>query len=248
MRVTSTITHQPTGHRPRRWVRGLLATAFTAVLAVALTTGPVTPAAAHTGSDIVYLYNPIDDGGSHNTVSAWWPWGWEVSPPGHHIVYSNWGWMNDWSMDIFSRASWKPVVTPFAYQTTAGHVVRNTVVGIRPACASGVIDDGGYRITIEAVDTVTGEVLARADLGHIISPQVYVGQQIGGWTTIGYTHRFRYSSCYQVSTDSGIHVHFEVVNYHRYACWYGYGYNAGLTPLTAIGAAATHYGSQRAQC
>jgi hypothetical protein len=75
-----------------------------------------------------------------------------------------------------------------------------------------------------------------------------VGQQIGGWTTIGYSHRFRYSGCYQVSNDSGIHVHFEVVNYHRYACWYGYSYNAGLTPLTAIGAAATHYGTQRASC
>lgn len=208
-----------------------------------------TPAAAHAGSDIVYLYNPITDGdGDHNDVTAWWPWGYEVSPPGHHIVYANWGLQNDWSMDIFARAAGRPIVTPFGYQTTAGHGVSSTVVGIAPGCASGSIADGGYRVTVEARDTVTGEVLARAELMHVDQPQVWVGQVLGGWTTIGYTSRFRYSSCYQVSNDSGIHVHFEVINWHRYACWTSYGYGAALTELTVIGAAATHYGGQRARC
>ncbi|MGH3750067.1 MAG: hypothetical protein ACRDT8_22015 [Micromonosporaceae bacterium] len=232
----------------QRVIRFLVAALAFVLVAAGGVAGPASPAAAHGGSDYVPLYNPIDDGGGHNTTTAWWAWGYEVSPPGHHIVFSNWGIMNDWSMDIFAGASWKPVVTPFGYQTTAGHGVSNHVVGIGPTCASGNIDDGGYRITIEARDTVTGEVLARADLGHLISPQVWVGQQIGGWTVIGYTHRFRYSSCYQVSSDSGIHVHFEVINQHRYACYDGHGYNTPLTPLTRIGAAATHYDWQRAQC
>lgn len=208
-----------------------------------------TPANAHSGGDFVYLYNPITDGdGDHNDVSAWWPWGYGVSPPGHHIVYTNWGWLSDWSMDIFARAPGRAIVTPFGYRTTAGHVVSSTVVGIGPGCASGNLADGGYRVTIEARDTVTGEVLARADLMHVANPQVWIGQQLGGWTPIGYTSRFRYSSCYQVVDDNGIHVHFEVVNWHRYACWYQYGYSAPLTELTAIGAAATHYGGQRARC
>ncbi|HEY0640731.1 MAG TPA: hypothetical protein VGD67_24130 [Pseudonocardiaceae bacterium] len=224
-----------------------LATAALLVFGGILATG--TPAAAHGGSDVVYLYNPITDGdGQHDDVSAWWAWGAVVAPPSHHIVYSNWGWMNDWSMDIFARAPGRPVVTPFAYRTSGGHVVSSTVVGIAPGCASGNLADGGYRVTIEARNTVTGEVLARADLMHLTSLQVAVGQQLGGWTTIGYTSRFRYSSCYQVTDDSGIHVHFEVVNLHRYACWTAHGYGAPLTELTVIGAAATHYDGQRARC
>lgn len=206
-------------------------------------------ASAHVGGDIVYLYPPITDGdGDHNDVSAWWPWGYEVSPPAHHIVYSNWGWANDWSMDVFARASGRSVVTPFGGWTTAGHPVVSTVVGIGSGCASGSIADGGYRVTVEARDTTTGETLARADLMHVDRPQVYVGQQLGGWTTIGFTSRFRYSSCYQVTDDSGIHIHLEVVNLHRYACWTQFGYGAALTELTAIGAAATHHGAQRARC
>ena len=143
--------------------------AFAATLAV--------DAEAHSTNDWAYVYNPIGDGdGDHNDVTAWWPWGHEVSPPGHHVVYSNWGYTNDWSIDVFARASGRTFVTPFATRTNSGHAVQSKVVDVRPGCRSGNAADGGYRVTIEARDTATGVVLGRADLMHVASPRVGRGQ------------------------------------------------------------------------
>ena len=60
------------------------------------------PAEAHGTNDWVYIYNPfIDDDDAHDDVSAWWPWGAEVAPASHHIVYSNFdnNYPNDFAMD-----------------------------------------------------------------------------------------------------------------------------------------------------
>lgn len=207
------------------------------------------PAGAHSTNDWVYVYNPmIDDDGDHNDVSSWWAWGYDVSPPGHHIVYRNYGYANDWSIDIFAKAAGRRFVTPFGSKTNTGHPVQSKVVGITPGCASGNIADGGYRLTIEARDTITGVVLGRADLMHVDRPQVGIGQVVSGWTTLGFTSQFRYSSCYQVSNSNGIHGHVEFINAHRYSCWIPYGYNQALTELTRIGIVGAHYGGQRARC
>jgi len=82
-------------------------------------------------------------------------------------------------MDVFARAAGRPIVTPFGSRTTAGHVVSSTVVRVTPGCASGNPADGSYRVTVEARDTATGEILARAELMHVDRPQVGVGQQFG---------------------------------------------------------------------
>jgi len=103
-------------------------------------------------------------------------------------------------------------------------------------------------MTIEARDMATGVVLGRTDLMHVDRPQVGVGQVVGGWTTLGFTSQFRYSSCYQVGNANGIHGHLEFINVHRYSCWIPYSYNQGLTELTRIGIVGAHYGGQRARC
>lgn len=210
-------------------------------------------AAAHSTEDWVYVYNPIGDGDAdHNDVTAWWPWGYEVSPPGHHIIWSNWGYPNDWSIDVFARASGRTFVTPFASRTNTGHGVQSKVISVRLGCASGREADGGHRVTVEARDTTSGAVLGRAELMHVSSPRVSAGQVLGAWTVIGYTSSFPNrssgSSCYQVSTTNGIHGHLEFVNQHRYSCWIPYGYNTGLTELTRIGKVGAHYAGQRARC
>lgn len=233
--------------RSRRTVlRAIVVLACATLLAAGLST---VDAKAHSSEDWVYVYNPIGDGdGDHRNTTAWWPWGREVAPAGHHIVYSNWGYRNDWSIDVFSRASGRTFVTPFGSRTNTGHAVQSKVVGLRPGCASGNPADGGYRVTIEARDTATGVVLGRADLMHVASPRVGNGQVLGSWTVIGYTSRFRWNGCYQVSTDNGIHGHLEFINQHRYACWIPYGYSQGLSELTRIGIVGKHYGGQRAAC
>lgn len=208
------------------------------------------PAAAHGDGSTVGVFNPVIDSDSiHSDVSAWWGWGSSTVPAGHHIVYSNWGYPNDWSGDIFARASGKAIVTPFGSRTNSGHPVESKVVRTRLGCRSGVYADGGYVVTVEARDKTTGSVLGRADLMHVANLRVSVGQILGSWTPIGYTSAFRYSSCYQVSSASGIHVHLELINYHRYACYIPRGYSEALTEVTRIGTVGSHsYSTQRARC
>jgi len=198
-------------------------------------------AQAHTTNDWVSTFNPVMSG-------ARWPWGGEVAPAGHHIVYSNYGYKNDFSMDVFAGASGKRVVTPFGTKTNTGHLVESRVVAVGAGCGSRNLADGGYRVTIEARDKATGVVLGRADVMHVDRVQVGTGAVLGAWTTIGYTSRFRSNGCYQVGTDAGIHVHLEFANAHRYACWLPYAYNAALGDLSKIGIVGAHYGGQRARC
>lgn len=231
-------------HRP---IAALVA--LVALVAAAQVVG--TPqASAHGDGSTVTVYNPVTDGDAdHNDVTAWWPWGADTAPASHHVVYGSWGYLNDWSIDVFAKAAGRPIVTPFGSKTNTGHPVQSKVVNVRAGCRSGNVADGGYVVTVEARDTSTGAVLGRADLMHVASPRVGVGTVLGPWTTIGTTSQFRYSSCYQVSSTSGIHVHVEFINYHRYACYIPRAYNQGLTELTSLGVVGSHsYGTQRARC
>ena len=122
------------------------------------------------------------------------------------------------------------------------------VLSVNPGCATGNVADGGYVVKIEATNAATGVVLGRADLMHVNSPQVGAGATIGPWTTLGYTSRFRYSSCYQVSTDAGVHVHAEFINAHRYSCYIWRSNGTAINENTVIGRVGVHYGGQRAAC
>lgn len=216
-------------------------------LTIASLVGTAGPAAGHSDSSWVYVYNVFaDDDGVHDDVSAYWAHNWGTSPPGHTCVYVNWGYPADWCMDIFARVSGRRFVTPFGSKTNTGHSVESRVVAIAPACASGNIADGGYRVTIEAKDLATGAILGRAVLAHVANEQVFVSQVLGGWTTIGWSSRFKYSSCYQVTSDWGIHGHVEFTNLHAYAAYAPMSYQQPLTELTKIGIVGAHYGGRRA--
>ncbi|TDC01834.1 hypothetical protein E1091_02030 [Micromonospora fluostatini] len=217
-----------------------------AAVAVALVAGvvltPITAASAHPEADKINLYPPVQ--GS----STWDRFGLSA-PASHHIVFGNWGYPNDWSVDIY-RNPGATVVSPFGSRTTSGHPVTVTVVTVRPGCATGNLADGGYRIGLEARDNTTGQILARADVMHVTNKPggIVVGATVGPWTKLGETGRFRYSSCYQVNGDSGAHLHLEVINQHRYSCYVRRAANTALTDETVIGVAGTHHGAQRQAC
>ncbi len=204
---------------------------------------PAATASAHGTSDTIRLYTPLRNG----SVSTLWgyPGDWGTIPLKHHIVYTNWGYRNDWSVDVYAPPG-RIIVSPFASKTSTGHATRVTVVGRRAACASGAIADGGYRVTLEAKDAVTGAVIGRADLAHVANPQVGVGQVVGPWTTIGTTSRYRWNGCYQVSNDRGVHTHLEIINLHRYACYVSRSPGSGVNELTVIGLVGRHDASTRA--
>lgn len=225
--------------------------AFLMVTVTAVSSITITPASAATNpsGDVVKLFNPfIDDDGDHRDVSAWWSLSPDTSPAQHHIVYGGYGYPSDWSIDIFPKAVGRRFVTPFAARTSGGDRVVSKVTSIRPGCASRNLDDGGYVVTIDARNARTGRSIAIANLMHVDRPQVRVGAELGGWTTIGFTRQFRYNRCYQVSRPEGIHGHMEVVNAAAYACWIPFNYNAPLTESTVIGYAGANYRSQRARC
>ena len=150
-------------------------------------------------------------------------------------------------MDIY-RGPGSAIVSPFGSKASNGTPLRISVVGLAAGCATGNIADGGYRMTLEAVNPTNGNVLGRADVMHVSNPQVGVGAVVGPWTVLGYTSRFRYTSCYQVSTDSGVHVHVEAANQHRYSCYIWRANGSGIDENTVIGRVAVHYGGQRARC
>ncbi len=212
------------------------------VLAVGAAVASATPASAHATPDPVNVYPPIQ--GS----STWDRFGLS-GPSGHHVVFSNWGYMNDWSVDIY-RNPGATVVSPFGTKSAAGHAIAVKVVTVRPGCATGNLADGGYRIGLEARDTTTGAILARADVMHVANKpsNIVVGASVGPWTKLGETGRFRYSSCYQVNGDSGAHIHLEVINQHRYSCYVARSANTALTDMTVIGKVGVHYSGQRQRC
>ncbi|MEU7959393.1 hypothetical protein [Micromonospora humida] len=203
---------------------------------------PATPAAAHDTADAIAVYPPIQGSSTWNRFGG-------SGPANHHIVFGNWGYTNDWAVDIY-RNPGATVVSPFGTKTAAGHPVAVTVVTVRPGCATGNLADGGYRIGLEARDTTTGGVVGRADVMHVNNKPggVVVGASVGPWTKLGETGRFRYSSCYQVNGDSGAHIHLEVINQHRYSCYVNRAADTALTDLTVVGRIGVHYSGQRAVC
>ncbi|MFT9670575.1 hypothetical protein ACMZ5F_25960 [Streptomyces rhizosphaericola] len=189
----------------------------------------VRPLAAAT----IAVYPPIQG------PSLWDRFG-QTPPSSHHRVFSNWGYLNDWSVDIYQNPG-ATVVSPFGSKTSAGSPVTVRVVTVRPGCATGNLADGGWRIGLEASDNATGTVVGRADVMHVDQKpaSITVGATVGPWTRLGQTGRFRYSSCYQVNGDTGAHIHLEVINRTKYSCYVARGAGAGLGDETVIGRVGT---------
>lgn len=211
------------------------------------------PASAHTSGGHVYLYPPLADSDtSHRDHAGYWD-RFRLTPPSSHRCYwGGYGYSADLCTDIYARTATMRVVTPFGSRTTGGDAVVQKITAVRAACASGRIADGGYRVEITATNGRTGQALGIAQVVHVASPKVRVGQKIGPWTTLGTTSTFdlsRYSSCYQVTTTAGVHIHVEFTAAHRYACLNSITPGTRLNENTRIGRIADHrYTTQRAVC
>lgn len=142
-------------------------------------------------------------------------------------------------------SSFRPPAT--CIRTQASESADSSRSGSWPAIGHRY-EDGGYVVKLEAKNAATGVVIGRADLMHVASPQVTAGAVVGPWTTLGYLSRFRYSSCYQVSNDAGVHVHAEFIDAHKYSCYIWRGNGAAINENTTIGRSGAHYGGQRAAC
>ncbi|MFJ7960150.1 hypothetical protein ACIQ62_28065 [Streptomyces sp. NPDC096319] len=220
--------------RHARWAIACTVAATTALLtapsAMAKDTGPTARTLA---AATVAVYPPIQ--GS----SLWDRFG--LTPPSeHHRVFYNWGYLNDWAVDIYQNPG-ATVVSPFGSKTSGGSPVTVRVVTVAPGCATGNLADGGWRIGLEARDDSTGAIVGRADVMHVDQKpgSITVGATVGPWTRLGQTGRFRYSSCYQVNGNTGAHVHLEVINKTKYSCYIARAAGTGLGGETVIGRVGT---------
>ncbi|MFD3887178.1 hypothetical protein [Streptomyces microflavus] len=224
--------------RPLAAARHVLATALLA--SASLLAAPTAyaqeapqPQARPLAAATVSVYPPIQG------ASVWNRFG-QTPPSSHHRVFSNWGYLNDWSVDIYQNPG-ATVVSPFGSKTSAGGPVTVRVVTVTPGCATGNLADGGWRIGLEAHDDSTGTVVGRADVMHVDQKpgSIAVGATVGPWTRLGQTGRFRYSSCYQVNGDTGAHIHLEVINRTKYSCYIARSAGAGLGDETVVGRVGT---------
>lgn len=193
-------------------------------------------------ADPINVYPPIQG------PSIWDRFG-QTPPSSHHRVFSNWGYLNDWSVDIYQNPG-ATVVSPFGSKTASGSPVSVRVVTVTPGCATGNLADGGWRIGLEARNDATGAVVGRADVMHVDRKPdtIAVGATVGPWTKLGETGRFRYSSCYQVNGDTGAHIHLEVINKTRYACYIPRAAGTGLGDETAVGRVGTENSGPQQSC
>ncbi|SCK52174.1 hypothetical protein H181DRAFT_04752 [Streptomyces sp. WMMB 714] len=232
--------------RPVTSVRIAVATALAAssvlLTAPLVSAQPAEDKAESKAADTIGVYPPIQ--GS----SIWDRFG-QTPPSSHHRVFYNYGYLNDWAVDIYQNPG-ATVVSPFGSKTSAGNPVSVQVVTVQPGCATGDLADGGYRVGLEARDEATGTVVGRADVMHVDKKPdaIAVGAAVGPWTKLGETGRFRYSSCYQVNGDSGAHIHLEVINKTRYSCYVNHGAGTTLGDETVVGRVGTQNTGPQQAC
>ena len=144
-----------------------------------------------------------------------------VHPLYHHTVYGGriGQGVGDWAVDFYVNAPVTEVRAHIGNTTIPYAPPHLKVLAVKPACASGVISYGGYWVSVGVYNTYSGAYIGRVDYAHINSPQVYEGQYINQGQLLGWTARFTRNSCYDVSTDSGVHVHMEAYNSHHWACY-----------------------------
>jgi hypothetical protein len=133
-------------------------------------------------------------------------------PSVHHIVY-----LGDWAADLQSVATGTPVVL-YAAPQDGRTAISAQVERITPACASQVVQYGGYRVTVGLFSGSThiGEVT----YAHI-NPSVSQGAWISRWgTQLGTIGSYTSNSCW-----NGPHTHVELYSQTNYAC-----YNRGWAP------------------
>lgn len=122
-----------------------------------------------------------------------------------------------------------------------GGTAYGQVIRVSPACASGVIADGGWAVTIDVYSSA-GDRLGWVLYAHLTGPFVSTGQWISPGQNLGQLSRWRYSSCYQVTGEGGVHTHVEVYNYTHYACYSDWGSGAYLERWWAwLGGLGDHF-------
>ncbi|MGO4341547.1 hypothetical protein [Pedococcus sp. 2YAF34] len=204
--------------RPPRVVKRLAA----AVISCGLLLTPVLVnpglAAASTPDPAVWVGSPVNGRWPNrdDCAGAVFPSDLCSLPTVHHAVYPSsfdWGtsWGGDWAADDQGVYAGERVML-YAAPVNSGYNPTAHVDTVGPACRSGVIAYGGYRVTIGIY--VGSTKIGTVTYAHI-NPTVYQGQWISRWgSRIGTVGSYTSNSCW-----AGPHVHVEMTSRHNYSCF-----------------------------
>jgi hypothetical protein len=212
----------PGGFRNRRLARALKAVAALACV-IAPVVATTESASASTPDPSAWVGSPITGTwpDSQGCAGAGYPSTTCSLPWVHHVTYTSvydWGTgANDWAADLQGVVpNATPVVFYAAPQNTAQSLSAR-VEAVAPACGSGRISDGGYRVQVGMY--INGVKIGTATYAHI-NPTVAAGQWINRWgTRIGTVGNYNLNDSNKCWT--GAHVHVELSSRHNYSCYSG---------------------------
>ena len=127
----------------------------------------------------------------------------------------------DWGVDLQGVGA-GTAVNLYAAPRDSNVPVTAKVDTVGAACSSGVIADGGYRVTVGLF--VRGTRIGSVTYAHV-NPSVSAGQTLNRWgQQIGTVGSYRSNNCWR-----GAHVHFQSYAQSGNSC-----YNRSLTPSQAM--------------
>lgn len=144
----------------------------------------------------------------------------------------------DWAADV-QGVTPGTAVRLYAAPRDSSVPVTATVDAVGAACRSGLVSDGGYRVTIGLF--VRGTRIGSVTYAHI-NPNVSAGSTINRWGTQIGTVGSGYNT--HAGCWSGPHVHFQAYAQTGYSC-YNRGYTPGypLNPTNFLGFVTGRYAS-----
>lgn len=237
-------------HRPRG-VAAMMRPVLLALLAI--TAAAVTLSA---DTSVAWEQNDSTRVIAYNGFSGWWDRYGLAHPSFHHRVecepqYSGFYTTKqpcyygpgDWSVDFYNSSG-----TLVRHNGLAqGGSLTARVWAIQPTCSAGP-SAGGYTVFIDLY--VNGQWQGWASHGHLNSVQVSAGQWISPGQALGYLNLWPYSAgCWEVTSNSGVHTHYEEYNAYRYACYQNYSSGTWLSYPGSLGIVGrTVYTAPRSPC
>ena len=143
----------------------------------------------------------------------------------------------DWSVDVY-RAPASTVrvrAWPESRQGSVAYFVRE----VRQSSCRDPANWAGKAVKVEF--HYGGHNVGYAWYAHLDNVQVRALTWIPHGALLGYTGRYPRTRCYDVSNDSGTHVHFELASNRHYACYIRRAPNAWIDYWGAVGKIGGQY-------
>lgn len=145
-----------------------------------------------------------------------------------------------------ARLSERSLTDQLVNYSAGGSPISAKVWAVQPTCGGGG-SVGGWSIFIDIY--VNGSWEGWVSYGHLDQVSVSPGQVLANNTVLGKLKWWPYSSCYQVSTASGVHTHMEMYDSTHFACYINYNSGQYLTYPSGLGfIGKTVYTSVQSPC